>query len=38
VDHRKWKRSQALFNKLPELQSRLREIEAKLEALGKVNS
>ena len=34
-DHRRWKRAQASFARLPELQSQLRDLVARLEALEK---
>jgi UDP-3-O-[3-hydroxymyristoyl] glucosamine N-acyltransferase len=35
LDHRRWKRAQAAFARLPELQSQLRDLVARLEALEK---
>jgi UDP-3-O-[3-hydroxymyristoyl] glucosamine N-acyltransferase len=32
-DHRKWRRSQALFSRLPELRSEIRKLERRLESL-----
>jgi UDP-3-O-[3-hydroxymyristoyl] glucosamine N-acyltransferase len=35
IDHRRWKRSQALFKKLPELRQELRKLDERLAALEK---